>query len=135
MASNIQKLFKTNAECETKGIWLDYGDFRIRIARAGGANKAFAKCLEKKSRPLRRLIQADMLENEQAEKLMGEVYAESVVLGWEGVTDDKNKAIPFSKDACLELFKEMPDLLRDIMDQAGKMALFREDIREAAAKN
>jgi len=134
MASNVQNLFKTNAELETKGIVLDYGEFKINIARAGGANKAFAKCLEKKSRPLRRAIQSEMLDNEAAENLMAEVYAESVVLGWEGIKVD-GKKLDFSKENCLALFKQMPDLLRDIMDQAGKMALFREDIRDASAKN
>lgn len=134
--ASIKKLFKTDAELETKGIVLDYGDYgKIRIARAGGANKAFAKCLERKSRPLRRAIQSEMLDNEQAEKLMAEVYADSVVLGWEGVTDEKGKPIPFSKEACLELFRDVPDLLRDIMEQAQKSALFREEIRETAAKN
>ena len=31
-------IFKTDATTETEGLVLDYGDFQIRIARAGGSS-------------------------------------------------------------------------------------------------
>lgn len=135
MASNVHKLFKTDSKLETEGIFLDYGKFKIRIARAGGSNKAYMRQIEKKSRPFRRAIQQEMLENEVAMKLMREIYAETVVIGWEGITDAEGKTLPFSKENCLKLFDELPDLFADVMDQSNKLALFREDIREEEAKN
>lgn len=128
-------MFKTDPTLETKGIVLNYGDFKITVARAGGANKAYVKCLERKSRPYRRAIQAETMDNELATAMMREVYVESVVLGWEGVLDAKGKSLPFSKENALQLFTDLPDLFQDVMEQAGKAALFREEIRETEAKN
>lgn len=135
MASNVHRLFKTDQKLEVEGIYLDFGHFKIRIARAGGANKAYLKAVEKKSRPFRRAIQQEMLDNEQAMKIMREIYAETVVIGWEGVTDGEGNPLEFSRDNCLKLFEELPDLFTDVMDQSNKIALFREDIREDDAKN
>lgn len=129
------KMFKTNPELECSGIELNYGDFRITIARAGGANKKFAKAIEKKSRPFKRAIQSDSFDNERAQALLKEVYAETVVLGWDGVTDEKGEPLPFNRENCLKLFNDLPDLFQDIMEQAQKSALFREEIRENDAGN
>lgn len=129
------KMFKTNPELECSGIEINYGDFIITIARAGGANKKFARAIEKKSRPFKRAIQSDTFDNDRANALLKEVYAETVVLGWEGVTDENGEELPFNRDNCLKLFNDLPDLFQDIMEQAQKSALFREDIRENDSGN
>ena len=60
---SLYKLFKTNENLETDGIWLEYGQtadgkpIRIKIARAGGHNVAFSKALEKATRPYKKAIQ------------------------------------------------------------------------------
>ena len=33
--------FETDPVLESEGIWIDYGAFRVKIARAGGANKKY----------------------------------------------------------------------------------------------
>ena len=66
---SLYKLFKTDEKLETDGVWLEYGQteegkpIRIKIARAGGRNVAFAKALEKATRPYRKAIQTGTLDD------------------------------------------------------------------------
>lgn len=140
----LYKLFSTDKNLEKGGIELDYGDLKITIARAGGANKRFARLLEAKTKPYKRAIQTETLDPERALGLMREVFAESVVLNWEtkvdgkfkkGIENKKGELIPFNVENVIKTFENLPDLFTDIQEQAQKAALFREDIREEDAKN
>lgn len=138
---SLYKQFKTDKNVEKEGIVLNYGknskgeDIEIRIARAGGANVQYAKLLEAKTKPYRRQIQNETLDNEVAEKITKEVYAKAVVLGWTGVEDENGKELEFSFENCMKLFDDLPDLWTDIQQQSTKAALFRADILEQDAKN
>lgn len=134
MPSTYQ-FFKTSEKLEQTGIVIDYGDFRFRVARAGGANKEYQKALERKTRPFKRAIQADAFTNDQAIAVLREVYAETVILGWEGVTDESGKPMEFSRENALKLFNDLPDLFSDLMQQANNSALYREQLRGEDAKN
>lgn len=134
--SNIKKLFGTDAAVEKAGIVLDYGNgLKIRIARSGGANKRYAKRLEQLSRPVRRAIETETLGRDASDALLYQVYAETVVLGWEGVKDDAGKAIKFSAAACIKFFEESPDFFTEIREQSDKAQLFRIIELEDDAKN
>lgn len=133
--SSTYKMFKTDQALESGGVTINYGDFSITIARAGGSNKAYQRALEKKTRPFRRAIQSDTFTNDQAMAVLREVYVETVILGWDGVTDENDNPIPFTKENCLKLFTDLPDLFSDLMQQASNITLFREDVREEDSKN
>ena len=138
---SLYSQFKTDKNIEKEGIVLNYGknskgaDIEIRIARAGGANVQYAKLLEAKTKPYRRQIQNETLDNDVAEKITKEVYAKAVVLGWSGVEDENGKELEFSFENCMKLFDDLPDLWTDIQQQSTKAALFRADILEQDAKN
>ncbi len=134
--ASIYRKFKTDSTVETEGVVLDYGDgVRIRVARAGGANKAYLKAIERLSRKYRRQIQLDVLDEETARRLLREIYAETVVLGWEGVTDEAGEPMPFTRENCVKLLTDLPDLFADVQAQAANAALFKAEIDEADAKN
>jgi len=133
---NTYEQFKTDEAREKSGVWFDYGAAgKFLLARAGGANKAFEKKVEQLSRPHRRMIKADMLDNDQAMDLMRRAYADAVVLGWENVTGPDGQPLLFSPANALKLFTDLPDLFSAIMEDAGRVAVFRAEIREAEAKN
>jgi hypothetical protein len=141
-AQSPYALFGTDQNMEKKGIVLDYGGFSIRIARAGGSNKSFAKALELKLKPYRRAMQTDTMDEAVADKLMKEAYAEQVVLGWastaygEGKIPGKDgQAVAFTKEACIQLFSDLPDLYADIREQAQRAVLFKSEETELDAKN
>lgn len=148
---NIYGAFKTDKGLEKAGVLLDYGQFRVRIARAGGSNKAYQRLLEAKLRPYQRAIKTETIDPDLAEEIVREVYSKTVVLGWETKVEDKGSPDGFvwapklqttagelvspTPDAISKLFKELPDLFADIQEQSTKAAVFREAINEANSGN
>lgn len=132
-------LFKTNPKLEQTGVWLDYGDFRILVARASGSNKRFKTIFEARMKPYRRALANDTMNDAVAERITKEVWAETVVLGWDSplgnmVMPYKGAPFVFSVENCKVLFEELPDLFTDIREQSSKMSTFQDDV-EAASGN
>jgi len=141
---SMYKLFSTDAELENKGVYIEYGDFRVLLARAGGHNKHFATVLEQLTRPYRRAMQTDTMDNDLAMSLMRKAYAASVILKWEIKEDDKwvsgiegpdGERLSFNKENVEKALTDLPELFADIQDQASKISLFRKDGLEKDAKN
>ena len=136
--------FKTDSKLETSGIVLDYGDFKVTVARAGGANKKFARLLNAKTKAYKRAIQTDTMDVEVGDKIVREVYAEAVVLNWEtkvegkfkqGIEAQDGKLLPFNRENLIKTFENVPDIFTDIQQQASTFALFRETVLEEESKN
>ncbi|MEE8518136.1 MAG: hypothetical protein V3S98_03310, partial [Dehalococcoidia bacterium] len=85
----MYKAFKTDDLLETKGVEIDYGTHRVTIARAGGANKKYARVLEQKTKPYRRAIATETMDDARAMELLQETYAEAIILNWETKVGDK----------------------------------------------
>jgi hypothetical protein len=143
---NPYKMFKTDAKAEADvGVTLDYGDFRICIARAGGNNKRFTKILQAKMKPYRRQLSTGNMDEEVAKRIMRESYAEAIVLGFDvkvgekkyedGVPREDGSIAPYNKEEVIRIFTELPDLFLDVQAQADSIALFREEEIEEDAKN
>ena len=148
--------FRTDPKLEKSGVVLEYADFRVTIARAGGSNKKFARVLESATKPYRRAVQTETMDNELAMKVLRKVYADSVVLNWEtmvdtGKFDDEGEPIcewrrgiespdgegllNFTPENVEETFRLLPELFSDIQEQANKIAIFREQALEDESKN
>jgi len=138
---SLFKRYKTDADRETSGVWISYGTtadgrtIEFKIARAGGQNKAYEKRFEALTRPYRRQIQTESLDDETSDRIVRQLFAETIVLGWRNVEDEEGKPIAFSAEACRKLFDELPDLFRDIREDATKQAIFRQDVLERDAGN
>lgn len=138
---SLYQKFETDRSLEKTGIELDYGPNSkkqptlIRIARAGGANDAYLKRMESKAKPHRRAIQHETIDKDTLAKIIREVYAETVVLGWSGVEDREGNALEYSVENAVKLFTDLPDLFLDIQEQAQNAALFRVNLRDDDAKN
>lgn len=138
---NLYDSFSTNKNIERDGVVLDYGRTKddlpitIRIARAGGANQKFAKILEAKLKPYKRQMANETMDNAVAQRVMIEVYADAVVLGWTNIRDRDGVEMSFTRDNVIKLFTDLPDLFADVTQQAQKAALFRDEIREEDSGN
>ncbi len=44
---SMYEQLETDKALETKGVEIDYGTFRVTLARAGGANKKYEKLFKK----------------------------------------------------------------------------------------
>lgn len=92
---SMYKQFQTDTSLEREGVDLNYGEFIVRVARAGGGNKRFAKVLEEKMKPVRRALQTETLDEQRSAALLHETFALGVVLNWSVrvVADSKGKPI------------------------------------------
>lgn len=136
MKKNIYDKFGTDKKLEQEGVTLDYGDgLEVRIARAGGSNTKFEKAVQLKMRKFGLQAKHDLLDADQMREVMREVLAETVVLGWSGVTDREGNALPFNRENCIKLFKDLPDLFEDVLEQSRKAALFKTVVLEAESGN
>jgi len=137
--------FKSDPEAEAKGIIHDFGDFRVTLARSGGANKKYQKTLQKRTAPYERAMATGTMDDDVAEKIMQETFCDAVVMNWElkqedgswvqGIEGPGGDTLPFNKENLLLTFKNLPDLYDDLRAQAGKSSLYRASLREEAAKN
>lgn len=139
---SLYNRFETDPKLEVSGIWLDYGvsedngkPIRILVARAGGANVAYQKRMESKTKAIRKQLSNDFVDLKQIEEITRDVCAETVILGWENVTDSSGKPIQFSPENAKALFKDLPDLFKDIWEECQKAALFRKQLLQKDSKN
>lgn len=120
--------FANNEELETQGIVVDYGPAgKFLIARAGGANRKFQRVSEKVFRPYRRQIEAKTIDPKVADKLLAQVFAQTVILGWENVTDRDGNELEFSPENAQKLLLDLPDLFASLREEAVAAANFRAD--------
>lgn len=141
---SMYDMFRTDPELEDKGVVFNYGTFRVTVARAGGVNRAFAKALELKAKPYRRAFELGALPEAVADEIMREVYAETIVRNWEvlkgdkwtqGIESEDGSILPFTKQNVMDAFKAIPDLFRDVLEQANKMVNFKQAQLEAESGN
>lgn len=141
---SLYKTFQTDPNLEANGVVIDYGDTRVTVARSGGANKQYMKLLEAKMKPYRRAIQTDMMDRKKLTSLMQEVLIEGSIRKWEELENDAwvegvrlkdGQIVPFTKEAILQVFKDLPDLYDDLQQQSASLAIFRQEVLEEDAKN
>lgn len=137
---NLYSKFQ-NGDKERDGITVTYGkndkgeNIDFIIARAGGTNERYLKVLEQVTKPYRRQLQNNLLEPFQFRSLMAEVYAKSVILGWNGVEDADGNELPFSQDNVIKVLTDLPELFDDLQTVANERAAFNSVQLEADAKN
>jgi len=149
--------FETDKSLEESGVWLDYGEYRVLVAHAGGANKKYLSYAEAKTKPFRRLIQNGQMEVKKSEELLHDIFATAIVKDWEIAETKKDGGIIENKDGrtkwkkgihkkgggtleptkanVMLTFKLLPKLFFDIQQAAEGIALFRVEDMEDDSKN
>lgn len=140
----MYNVFETDEDLEKGGVWIDYGDFRIRIASASQGNKKYVNYAEKALRPIRRAMQSGALSNERSQAVFADIYSKTIVLDWEtmfegrmvkGIEQKDGTVGPFNPETVKKALLDLPNLLLDIQEQANSLANFRKADLEEEAKN
>ena len=128
--------FATDKDLEIEGVWVKISDeVMIKIRRAGGSNKAYDREVSRLSRPFKQQLQRGTLDNEEAAlKIIRPAFIRTVVLDWEGIKDEHGKDLPFSPQACTELFDTYPDVYNVLKDTSDEMSTFRRREMEDTAE-
>lgn len=134
---SFYETFSTDTKLESiDGVDLDYGKSGvIKIHRAGGSNKKFSTVLNAKMAPYRRQLANGSMDEVVATKLMAEIYADAVILGWKCVKGPDGKDMKFTRENVVKLLLDLPELFKDIQEQANTIANFRAVAIEADEKN
>lgn len=142
-------VFETDENLEVSGVWIDYGDFRVKIASAGQGNKDYVRYSEKKLKPVRQALNAGALGHERSQALMIDIYANTIVLDWQvmaensegekswtqGIEDKNGDILDFNKENVKNTLRVLPRLFNDLQEQAMSIANFRKSELEDEAKN
>jgi len=131
----LYDLFGTDLDLEKDGFALEYGDVTFVIARAGGANQKYQRCVERKMRPYRSAINSGTMVEDTARKLMAEAYAETIVLAWDGVTDRDNNVLDFTVENVTKVLLDLPDLFNELITESSRIANFVAAAAEADSKD
>jgi len=110
---------------KVEGVTLDIGDVQINILRAGGANRKFANVSRREYRKHQHAIDAGLMGEEDSAKMLAEIYADSIIIGWEGVTDRDGNELECNRDNVVFLLTELPELFAEIREQATNVDSFR----------
>ena len=130
---DLKKNYLTDKVAEIEGIEKDFGDgCFIKIARIG--NSAYKKTFQKITKPYQKAIRRGVLSDEIADKLLIEAMAKNIVLGWRGMTEDKD-VVPYSVENCIRILTEYPDLKDQINEIANEMESFKMEDDEDIEKN
>jgi len=128
---SIYKQNKTNTTTENSGVWYEYGvndDKSLQkflLARAGNGNVKYAAAMRRISQKYSRALQMNALSEEVADKVSMEAFVDTVLLGWDGITDADGKVMTYSKPAAIKLLTDLPDVYAALRDFAGQAANFR----------
>lgn len=145
--SSMYGQYKTDESFEQNGVHTQFGNARILLARAGGANKRFARAFERETRPMRRALESGVVDNDQSRIAMQRIYADAVVLGWEtnvgngtedwqpGIEGPDGDILPFTRENVIATFQALPDLFNDVIQEASRINNYRMQLLEDDQKN
>lgn len=135
---SLYKKLGGNSELETKGVWLDLGVVRIRLARAGGGNKAYLAKAAELQQKHGKAVELKLLSNERSVEIMQRLFAEEIVKGWEypdpategawlpGVEQPDGDVAECSAEAYFEAFKSLPNLWVECWNFANSLQYYND---------
>lgn len=122
--------YETDATLEDEGVWETYeGAFRVKIGRIN--NSGFQEFFMKSENQT-----GQETEDEDVKiDVMKRAVAETILLDWEGMLDDKDKLIPYSPKEALKRLTSSSEFYNRIVVLANQRARFRHEVIEGAEKN
>jgi hypothetical protein len=132
------------------GVVYQDEDVRIRVTYAGDENTRYGKMLKLKLKPFETRIRNDNFPDKEFYKILAEVYAATVILGWDskagedengetiwenGVYDAEGNILPFTEKNVIAGLNLGTRLFQDVIKVATNFNLFRQNQMEETGKN
>lgn len=128
---NIYKQFETDKNAEINGVKTYFGDCIFYIARAGGANKNYTAKMMKKALDTKNSKVSEI----NIKDFVLDVYAETILVGWENVLDENDKELPYSKENAKKILSELDDIYEEVIKIATTAANYNKAALEEVVKN
>ena len=138
--ANLYSTYGSEPELEARGVVLDYElankeTFSIKVKRAGARNQAWKVAYNSIMKPHAKDIADGKLSEGENKKLLADIWAKTVVIGWSNLRDGEGNEVKFTIQTCYELFCTFPDLLNDVIADSHTRSNFQHEEMEATAKN
>lgn len=132
MALDIKKTFATNVAAEVNGSEIEYSGTKFIIARAGNPkySRMLSKMVEKHQK---QLDQKDDAADALSDKILIDVLAHTILLGWD-VLDFDGKPLPYSL-ANAKMILGYKDFRKEVAKMADDIDNYREKVEEEQVKN
>lgn len=130
---DLHRQFKTDEQKEVDGAWVPLSaTARLRVARMG--NPRYRECIKRLSAPYRTAGLASAIPPDVYQQLVREAVAETILVGWEGITTD-GQPVPYSNAAALTYCTELKDFYDFVLTASDSMETFRVQAQETTVKN
>ena len=127
------KDFKTDKDKEKNGVWEDLGDgCSVLVARYG--NQAMVNAYRKYPRVLRQRLESGQVDDDKSSTIMAKVMADTILLDWKGLKED-GKEVAYSKEECVRVLIEYPDVRTMIFEIANEAQLYHDESVDKTIKN
>ena len=117
-----------------EGVWIDIpAGGRLKIARWN--NRAFLTLQSRLVDEHNQKTNGKEISSEQGRDFLNKVVSETILLDWEGLTQD-GKPLPYSKEKCYEILSDpsLMDFRDDVVLKAQLQANYRADSLVGAEK-
>lgn len=115
------------------GTWTEYRGVSLKIARSN--NERFAQSFLRGSRPYRKEINANALDNKIAERILCEALAEGILVDWKDFVIE-GQEIPYSVENATSLMRDDPDCREFVQEFSKDLNNFLvQDKEEVIAKS
>ncbi len=132
-----------SSKLETEGVYLDLEVVRIKLARAGGGNKAYLAKLGELNRLHGKALRHDLMSDERSVEVMQELFANEIVKDWQypdeygewitGVEQPDGSAADFNAKNVLAAFKALPNVWVECHTFANSLQYYNEKFIEDTA--
>jgi hypothetical protein len=117
--------FAIDEKKEIEGVWVPSGKgSQVLVARY--PNKKFEAAFDRMSKPYQGGRRGASLPEDVGEKIFLRAFAEHVLLGWEGITDE-GKPVTYSPREAERLLKKYPLFREQVQGYAEKVDLFKKE--------
>lgn len=110
------RITPVNDKASQEGSWTKYRGVDLKVARAN--NERFQRHFMNASRPHRRDIDKNALDNATAERILCGAIAEGILLDWDNFIID-GEVVEYSKENAFELMKQDSDC-RDYVQEFSR---------------
>lgn len=122
--------FATDLDLEEKGVWVEIGDGgSLLIARIG--NPKYNEHVRRTAKPYKRQVRQGTMDEKLSAKLLNESMANTILLDWKGIEDDKGKPIKYTVEAAGQLLNDLKDFRALVFELATEQQTFRRQEMEA----
>jgi len=116
--------FAVNEEAEIRGVHKSLGDgASILVARAYNDN--YNKRFREEMEPYRSATGITGLSDEAADEIFIKVMAETILLGWEGLTDDDGNLVEYSVETAVEWLTKYKEFRKIVSATSSDIDNFR----------